>query len=194
MFFKLFLNKRLFSRLTIIVVLSGIFIINLSFTYLNLSDSCSKVQTIKPWKVVTIDSLYAGAWIIIDDIDNDKHCEIISVKNFSFYPEIDEHYTSSIIVTKIDGNILWKWGNPSIGDNKLHSDVACQVIDWDCDGKKEVVIASDCAIIVIDGQTGKEKRRFSIPKYASDCILFANLTNNKKLDIIVRACLNFSSK
>ena len=37
--------------------------------------------------------------------------------------------------------MLWRWGDPKIGQKKLHHDMACQIYDPDGDGKNEVVLA-----------------------------------------------------
>jgi len=78
-------------------------------------------------------------------------------------------------VQKLDGRVLWTLGDPTIGRRNLHHDVACQLHDWDHDGKLEVIVAGDGFIAELDGETGKERRRFAIPQDASDCITFADL-------------------
>jgi outer membrane protein assembly factor BamB len=142
------------------------------------------VPVIKPWKRFVLDPDYAGAWIVAGDVDGDGQVEIVSAKNVD---KNDNHYTSSVVVHRLDGSVLWRWGNPSEGRNKLHHDVACQIYDWDVDGKAKVVIATREAIVALDGATGKEKRRFAIPRNAADCIVFANLSGEKRAsDILVK--------
>ena len=142
------------------------------------------VPVIKPWKRIVIDPDYAGAWIIAGDVDGDDHVEIVSAKNVD---KNDSHYTSSVVVHRLDGSVLWRWGNPSAGRNELHHDVGCQIYDWDGDGQNEVVVAAREAIVELDGATGNEKRRFAIPKDASDCIVFANLSGSQLArDILVK--------
>lgn len=143
------------------------------------------VPIIKPWKRIVIDPDYAGAWIVAGDVDSDGKAEIVSARNVD---ENDNHYTCSVVVHRLDGTILWRWGDPKIGRNKLHHDVACQIYDWDGDGKNEVVVAGRGAIVELDGATGKEKRRLAIPTNASDCIVFANINGGKwPSDILVKS-------
>ena len=148
-------------------------------------DVSSKgVPVIRPWKRIALDPDYAGAWIVAGDIDGDGHVEIVSAKNFD---ADDIHYTSSVVAHRLDGSVLWRWGDPAEGRNELHHDVACQIYDWDGDGRNEVVIATKDAIVELDGATGKEKRRFAIPRDASDCIVFANLSGSERAsDILVK--------
>ena len=142
------------------------------------------VPVIQPWKRFTLDPDYAGAWIVAGDVDGDGQVEIASARNSNLN---DDHHTSSVIVYRLDGSVLWRWGNPAEGRNALHHDVACQIYDWDGDGRAEVVLATKEAIVELEGATGKERRRFAIPENASDCLVFANLSGNKRAsDVLVK--------
>jgi hypothetical protein len=141
----------------------------------------------KPYKIIKLDNEYAGSWILLEDLDNDGIDEVISVKSFGYEANFaNEHYVTSLIVHKLDGSIMWKYGKPENGINKIAHDVGCQIIDWDQDGYKEIVLSIDKEIIVLNGKTGIKKRKFSIPKHATDVIIFANLTPNKELDLIIK--------
>ncbi|MHC4563431.1 MAG: rhamnogalacturonan lyase family protein [Planctomycetota bacterium] len=134
------------------------------------------VPLIKPWKRIALDPDYAGAWVVAGDVDGDGQVEILSAKNH----DVDDiHYTSSVVVHRLDGSVLWRWGDPAEGRNELHHDVACQIYDWDGDGRNQVVIVTKDAVVKLDGATGKEKHRFAIPPDASDCIVFANLSGGE---------------
>lgn len=135
------------------------------------------VPVLTPWKRVALDPACAGAWIVVGDIDGDGQVEIVSAKNFD---ENDIHYTSSVVAHRLDGSVLWRWGDPAGGRNTLHHDVACQIHDWDGDGRNEVVVATKDAVVELDGATGKEKHRFPIPRDSSDCIVFANLSGGER--------------
>lgn len=143
-----------------------------------------QVPLIKPWKTIQLDSDYRGAWIVAGDLDGDGQAEIISARNHN---QEDTHYTSSVVVHRLDGSVMWRWGDAAAGRNPLHHDVAAQVYDWDGDGKLDVIIAADQAVVELDGQTGHEKRRFAIPEGASDCLVFCNLTGgNRPTDVLVK--------
>ncbi|MBN1349262.1 hypothetical protein JXJ21_07625 [candidate division KSB1 bacterium] len=130
------------------------------------------VPRIMPWKIIELDSAYAGSWIVAGDVDGDGEVEILSARNVD---QNDVHYTCSVIAYKLDGTLLWRWGQPEIGRNPLHHDVACQIYDWDGDGRNEVILAANESLVELDGATGQEWRRFPIPPAASDCLVFANL-------------------
>ncbi len=140
------------------------------------------VPIIKPWKRITLDPEYAGGWIVAGDVNGDGQVEIVSARNVN---ENDNHYTCSVVAQRLDGTVLWRWGNPGIGRYEIHHDVACQIYDWDGDGNNEVVVAAKEKVVEIDGATGKEKQSFAIPPDASDCIVFANLTGAKRASQIL---------
>ena len=137
--------------------------------------STDGVPVVRPWKTIVLDPAYRGAWMVAGDVDGDGEAEIVSARNFN---RNDVHHTVSVVAQRLDGSILWTWGKPQDGDNRLGYDVACQIYDWDGDGQKEVVVATKEAIVEIDGKTGKEKRRFAIPPDSSDCIVFCDLAGD----------------
>ena len=131
------------------------------------------VPGIAPWKTIPLDPDYGGQWVVAGDVDGDGAVEIVTAENFN---EGDVHHTSALAVHRLDGSVLWRWGNPDEGRKTWHHDVACQIVDWDGDGKNEVVVAAETAIVELDGATGAEKRRIPIEKGASDCLVFCDLS------------------
>jgi len=139
---------------------------------------------IHPWKTVPLDADYGGKWVVAADLDNDGRVEIVSCENFN---QGDVHYTSTAVAQELNGNVLWHWGKPDIGRKIWHHDVACQIHDWDNDGKKEVVLCTKGFLVELDGRTGKEKRRIAIPESATDCLVFCNLSGkNYPSDVLVK--------
>jgi outer membrane protein assembly factor BamB len=142
------------------------------------------VHLLTPWKRITIDPDYAGAWIVAGDIDGDGEVEIVSARNCDIK---DVHHTASVVAHKLDGSVLWRWGDPAAGQNELQFDVACQIYDWNGDGRNEVVVITDQAVIELDGTTGKERYRLAIPCQASDSLVFANFNGGERAtDILVK--------
>jgi hypothetical protein len=142
------------------------------------------VPLIQPWKTITVDPAYCGGWLVVGDLTADDTAEIVSAKNG--VPGNDLHFTSSVVAQRLDGSVLWRWGNPD-ARNAIHHDVACQIYDLDGNGRNEVVVAADRRVVVLDGATGKELRQFEIPKDASDCITFCNLSGGKRAtDMLVK--------
>ena len=139
---------------------------------------------IQPWRRLMLDPEFSGAWVVAGDLDDDGQVEIVSARNVD---QNDVHYTSAVVAQRLDGSVLWRWGDPKIGRKKLHHDVACQIYDWDGDGKNEVVLCGDGFVFELEGATGREKRRLPLPKDAGDCLVFANLSgNSRSTDVLVK--------
>ena len=142
------------------------------------------VPLTQPWRKVELDPDYGGAWVVAGDIDGDGVAEIVSARNVD---QDDVHYTSAVVAQRLDGSVLWRWGDPTIGRRKLHHDVACQIYDWDGDGRQEVVLCTKGALVELDGATGEERRRFALPDDATDCLVFANLSGGSHpTDVLVK--------
>lgn len=162
----------------------GRLLLFLLFSNAFLRAELNAVPMIKPWKKVPIPAEYAGAWIVVGDLDNDGTAEIVSARNFN---QNDEHYTTSVIALDLEGKVLWTWGDAKAGRNACHHDVACQIYDWDGDGNVEVVVATIDEIVSLDGKTGRIVHRFPIQKNAADCLVFANLTGkDRPADVLVK--------
>jgi hypothetical protein len=139
---------------------------------------------IAPWKVVPLDPNAGGAWVVTGDLDGDGEIEVVSAQNMlwttgpHYKGDVPIQYASSVSVQKLDGRVLWTWGNPGKGRRELSHDVACQVYDWDGDGKNEVVVIGRDALAVLEGATGKPIKSFPIPPGASDCVIAADLAGS----------------
>ncbi len=140
--------------------------------------------TLQPWRRVTLDPVWSGAWVTVGDLDGDKAVEIVSARNVD---RKDVHYTSAVVAQRLDGSVLWRWGDPKVGRKELHHDVACQIYDWDGDGRNEVILCAENALVELDGATGREKRRLPLPAEASDCLVFVNLSGGSRAtDVLVK--------
>ena len=147
-------------------------------------DPAGRAPAIQPWKRITLDPAYSGAWTIAGDVDADGAVEIVSARNVN---EGDVHYTSAVVAQRLDGRVLWRWGDPRIGRRGLHHDVACQIHDWDGDGRQEVVLCAKDCLVELDGATGAERRRLPIPAQASDCLVFADLAGRgRAAEVLVK--------
>jgi len=142
------------------------------------------VPEIAPWKTIALDPDYGGQWVVAGDVDGDGAVDIVSAENFN---EVDTHYTSAVAAQRLDGSVIWRWGNPDVGRKNWHHDVACQIVDWDGDGKNEVVVSAETAIVELDGATGAEKRRIPLEKGASDCLVFCDLSGvGRPTDVLAK--------
>lgn len=145
--------------------------------------AASAAPVLSPWRRILLDEAYGGRWVVAGDVDGDGEVEIVSAQN---YNENDVHHTTTAVAQKLDGTVLWRWGDPAAGRKTLHHDVACQIYDWDGDGRNEVIVAADGALVHLDGATGEERRRIPIPRGASDCVAFARLSGGGRADVLVK--------
>jgi len=156
----------------------------LRFDVTDVGEPGADAPMVQPWRVVDLEPDYGGLWVVAGDVDGDGEVEIVSAENFN---RGDVHYTSAAVAQKLDGAVLWRWGDPGIGRKTWHHDVACQIHDWDGDGRKEVVVATRGFLVELDGATGQERRRLPIPAQATDCLVFCNLTGGDHAsDVLVK--------
>ena len=141
------------------------------------ADACgvpsSDAPAVVPWRTITVDPEYGGYWVVAGDVDGDGEIEVASARN---YNRNDNHFTSAAVVQKLDGRVLWRWGDPKLGRRDLHHDVACQIHDLDNDGVNEVIVAADRRLIRLDGRSGEPIGAFPIEQHAGDCVVFADLS------------------
>jgi len=157
---------------------------SMAFDTRDTNEPQGDVPTIRPWRIVKLDPDYGGQWVVAGDVDGDGQVEIVSSENVN---EGDVHYTSTAVAQKLDGSVLWRWGDPKAGRKIWHHDVACQIHDWDADGDKEVVLCTKGAIVVLDGTTGKEIQRIAIAEDATDCLVFCRLSSTDgPCDVLVK--------
>jgi hypothetical protein len=131
------------------------------------------LPVITPVRSVPLDPDIDGAWFVTGDIDGDGEIEIVTARNY-IDDEVPPNVTS-VVARKLDGSILWQWGDTAAGGFRLGYDVACQIHDWDGDGKLEVILLTRGEIVELEGATGKERRRIPIDPDATDCLAFADL-------------------
>jgi hypothetical protein len=150
-----------------------------SFIYFDAKDVGEpnrKALLIQPWKTVPLDPEYGGQWVVAGDVDGDGQVDIVSAENFN---KDDVHFTSTAVAQRLDGTVLWHWGDPNLGRKNWHHDVACQIHDWDGDGRNEVVLCTKGFLVELEGATGQELRRIPISEEATDCLVFCNLSGGK---------------
>ncbi len=169
---------------TVACVLSSVDAEELQFDAKDLGPAPEGVPRLEAWKTIPLDPDYGGLWVVAGDVDGDGAVEIVSAENFN---EGDVHHTSAVVAHKLDGSVLWRWGDPDVGRKKWHHDVACQIHDWDGDGKNEVVVCPRGFVVALDGATGAEKKRFPIADDATDCLVFCDLGGvGRPTDVLVK--------
>lgn len=150
-----------------------------------MNDSITKIQ---PWKRIAFDPLVGGAWVVAGDVDGDGEAEIVTARNIN---ADDVHSTCTVAAYKLNGEQLWFWGGPGAGRAELQHDVGCQLHDWNGDGRLEVVVAEGRQLVEIEGATGYELRRLSLPNPwagLSDCLTFCDLRGvGRRTDVLVKS-------
>lgn len=157
---------------------------SLRFDIQDTGAPAAEAQKVLPWRTVALDADYGGLWVVAGDLTGDGEVEIVSAEN---YNENDVHYTSAVAAQRLDGTVLWTWGDPEIGRKTWHHDVACQIHDWNGDGRNEVILATKGALVELDGATGRERRRIPIREDAADCLVFCDLSGKgRPTDVLVK--------
>lgn len=157
---------------------------SLEFDTSDHGDPGEKAPIVKAWKRVLLDPEYGGHWVVTGDVDGDGVADVVSARNFN---RNDVHYTSTAVAQRLDGSVIWRWGDPAVGRRKWHHDVACQIHDWDGDGRNEVVLATKGSLVELDGSSGAERRSIPLPSDATDCLVFANLSGGPRAsDVLVK--------
>ena len=165
-------------------------------------DKASKIHLVS--KILGKDFL--SETIRIGDLNGDGAPDVLFVQNLYGPRNI-----TCLTATTLAGEILWQTGTPSKDNGRAYCDLPVQIYDWDHDGTNEVLYVQqskyldcppgdartvrerapryegDATMIVLDGRTGKEKTRFSLPAPADDSFLFADLTGRgRREDLVVK--------
>lgn len=115
-----------------------------------------------------------------------------------------------LTATTLGGEVLWQYGTPSADNGEVYCDLPVQIYDWDGCGCNEVLFVRQAeyldvemradlvverapryggtaTMVVLDGQTGREKHSFPIPAPADDSFLFADLTGRgRRQDFVLK--------
>lgn len=113
----------------------------------------------------------------LGDINSDGRMEIVMVQPDSgFDDRYFPHSVQSAAAFDLDGNILWRIGEPDENAKPSGSDIPAQIYDIDRDGALEFICVNDGELKIYDGRTGRLKKSHALPnEYAHDCIIIADL-------------------
>lgn len=148
---------------------------------------------------------FGGETLRVGDLDGDGGPDLLIVQDIRGSRTI-----SCLTALTLQGGVIWQWGTPSRDHGEIYADLPVQVYDWDNDGANEVLFVEQATyaelyepgnpiverakryegsahMVVLEGATGREKRRFAIPAPADDSFLFADLTGRgRRQDFVVK--------
>ena len=127
--------------------------------------------------------------MLAGDLNKDGIAEFICVNTQQILTQgIKSHFVTSVAVHDINGNLLWIFGEPSVQKENLGYDVPCQIYDIDNDGNIEVVFCTNYNFVILDGTTGKVKKKYDLPiSTATDNIVFWRANDQSdELNILIK--------
>ena len=135
-----------------------------------ISSRQGETTTLLPWVSLRPDLRFYGQYMVAGDLDGDGQAELVSARH-------DNQSITTVIAMKLDGTVLWTWGEPNTGQPGIWCDLPMQIYDIARNGKNEVWLSTQSSIVVLRGKDGKEVRRFPLPAglKAADCITFVDL-------------------
>jgi len=151
---------------------------------------------------------FGAETVRVGDLNGDGAPDLLFVQSVYGSREI-----TCLTATTILGEVLWQSGQPSSANGRVYSDLPVQIHDWDNDGVSEVLFVrqaeyaepdqyrlgedmirerakryeGNATMVVLDGNTGREKTSLPIPAPADDSFLFADLTGHgSREDFVVK--------
>jgi hypothetical protein len=140
----------------------------------------------------------------IGDLNGDGAPDLLFIQSVFETREI-----TCLTATTIQGVVLWQHGTPSLDHGRTYSDLPVQIYDWDRDGRNEVLYIrqaryaeppynggireradkyeGNATLVILEGNTAREKGTLALPAPADDCFLFADLTGRgRREDLVVK--------
>ncbi len=110
----------------------------------------------------------AGRNVRFGDLDGDGRIDMLIAQNIPRVRGDAFDAISCLTAVTLEGKVLWQSGRPDPRNGLLTNDTPFQIRDIDGDGKNEVVLARDFQLLILDGATGKIRRRAWLPEAARD--------------------------
>ncbi|TVR61628.1 MAG: hypothetical protein EA426_03030, partial [Spirochaetaceae bacterium] len=162
-----------------------------------LEELRTKYPAPKVWKKIATPGFGVGRNLRFGDLTGNGVIDILVPQVIQHGPRDAYAEVGCVTAIDLDGNILWRHGEPDADNWFLTNDVGVQIHDIDGDGKNEVVYCRDHKIFIVDGATGTVKRSAELPdsrppadkfpKILGDCLFFCDLRGlGRKGDILVK--------
>lgn len=151
------------------------------------------------WRAFPTPGFGTGKNVRFGDLDGDGEPDMLFAQNIPRVRGDAFDHISCLTAVRLDGRILWQLGRPDARNGLLTNDTPFQIHDLDGDGRNEVILVRDFQLTVLDGATGKIRRRSWMPAAPTahkerpyeinngDSIAFFNLSGGKLAqDILIK--------
>ncbi len=116
----------------------------------------------RPKLLATVPVPASAKWVHVQDINDDGKPEVLACE--LSVPELDYIRLTGMTALGLDGRELWRFGQKVEGGHAVHGGFAFNAADIDGDGRMELMVTRDFEILIVDGATGKVKRRCPTPR------------------------------
>ncbi len=119
-----------------------------------------------------------GCHLRLGDINGDGRMEIVLLQPDNGFDErYFPHSVRCATAFDLEGEMLWQVGSPDLEtDFTTDSQLPAQIFDIDNDGNNELLYISGGEFIILDAQSGTEKKKYPLPAPdAHDAIIIADL-------------------
>ncbi len=158
----------------------------------------AQLPRMKFWKKIEFKDFGVGRNLRFGDLNHDGQIDVLVAQIEHHGPKDQFSEVSCLTAMTLDGTILWQIGEPDPWKDHLTNDVALQIHDLDGDGLTEVIYCKDQELIVVEGATGKIRKKVptpaavagpkATPKYPrilGDSLFFANLGGTGRADHLI---------
>jgi hypothetical protein len=118
------------------------------------------------WRKISLKGFGAGRHIRFGDLTGTGSLDMVVAQNIK-HTGIDLYSMISCLTAfDLDGTVLWQYGKPRDTEDAAltTSDLAFQIYDIDGDGCNEVILTHNFQIVILDGRTGRVKKKVPTPR------------------------------